>query len=236
MSFFKSVGDTLTGKGGSFYGGIGSALNKITGLESMTDKTYKQQMNAMNAQNAYNTKMWNLQNEYNSPSAQLARMAEAGIEINPTSYALGTGNLSNTAALVGSASGFSGSGSPAGNPISMLMGMAQGVQGIRESKARVANMEEQNHNLHEVTRGTRIQNDINQHDLTIARDTGTPVHQQPSLLNFGGRLASSMYTDPEGFIRKGISKIGAPLDSVADAIPSGFFQSIRGAVKKYLKK
>ena len=133
---FSSLGNAFTGKGGDYYNGIGSALNKLTGSEKAMKDTYKQQMSAMNAQNAYNTMMWNLQNEYNSPSAQLARMADAGIEINPTSYALGTGNLSNTAALVGSDSGFAGSPSPSGNPITALMGMAQGIQGIRESKAR----------------------------------------------------------------------------------------------------
>lgn len=134
MSFFKKVFNSPT----KVLDPVGDLINGLTGVNAQTDKTYKQQMASMNAQNAYNTYMWNLANQYNTPSAQLARMADAGIEINPTSYALGTGNLSNTASVVSSENGFAGSGSPAGNPISMAMGVAQGVQGIRESKARTA--------------------------------------------------------------------------------------------------
>lgn len=143
MGFLSSFNSGVA----SAFGSVGGLLNGITGVTESQDRTYKQQQRAMDSQNAYNMYMWNLQNQYNSPASQLARMREAGIDINPTSYALGTGNLSNTAALVGSASGFSGSGSPAGNPISSLMGMASGIQGIRESKARQDNIETQNSNI-----------------------------------------------------------------------------------------
>lgn len=132
---------------GKAFGSVGSLMNSITGTTGQMDKSYKQQMSAMNMQNAYNTKMWNMQNEYNSPVSQFARMREAGIDINPTSYALGTGNLSNTAVKVDSAGGFAGSGSPAGNPISMLMGVASGVQGLKESKARTEVDNAQSSNL-----------------------------------------------------------------------------------------
>lgn len=172
----------------SGFGSIGGILNGITGVTESQDRTYEQQRKAMQEQNAYNTYMWNLQNQYNTPMAQLARMAEAGIDINPTSYALGTGNLSNTAALVGSASGFSGNGSPAGNPISALMGVAQGIQGVRESKQRVANMEEQNINLMEQgnllfnqTEGSRIANEIARHNLSYAKERHKPVGFTPQI-------------------------------------------------------
>lgn len=144
---------------------IGGLLNGITGVSEQTDRTYYQQQKAMDSQNDYNTYMWNLANQYNTPQAQLARMADAGIDINPTSYALGTGNLSNTAGVVTSASGFSGSGSPAGNPITMAMGVANGIQGIRESKARTAldeantdNMVSTRKNTEERTRQLRNEN------------------------------------------------------------------------------
>lgn len=173
---------------GGFFDPIGEAINGLTGVNSSMDKSYQQQMSAMKAQNAYNTYMWNLQNQYNSPQAQLARMAEAGIDINPTSYALGTGNLSNTASLVGSASGFSGSGSPAGNPITMAMGVAQGIQGVRESKQRVENMKEQNTNLMEQgnilfnqMEGSRLANEIARHNLQYAQAHNMPVNSVPSI-------------------------------------------------------
>lgn len=173
MSLVKSISKGLSA--------VGNALNSITGVNSQTDKTYKQQMSAMEAQNAYNTYMWNLANQYNTPAAQLARMKEAGIDINPTSYALGTGNLSNTAGTISSASGFSGSGSPAGNPISMAMGVANGIQGIRESKARTENMHKQNDNLDGVITATRLENEIRRHNLEIGRDTNSPVGTTPSM-------------------------------------------------------
>ena len=107
MSFLRKVQKAVS----PVAKGMGGLLNDMTGVTGQMDKSYAQQK-----------AMMDLQNQYNSPAAQLARMAEAGIEINPTSYALGTGNLSNT-----SASGFAGSGSPAGNPITMAMGVAQGI-------------------------------------------------------------------------------------------------------------
>lgn len=158
---------------------VGDTINGLTGVNSQMDKSYQQQTEAMNAQNAYNTQMWNLQNQYNSPVAQLARMAEAGIDINPISYALGTGNLSNTAALVGSAGGFAGNGSPAGNPISMLMGMASGIQGVKESKARVENMDVQHDNIVQQTNATKLENDIRRHNLNYAENHNLPVGSMP---------------------------------------------------------
>ena len=133
---------------------LGSALNSITGITSQQNKTYSQQMQATAYQNAYNNQMWRAQNEYNTPSAQLARMRDAGIEINPTSYALGTGNLSNTATFVGSENGFSGSGSPAGNPISMALGVANGIADIQNRNAYTKNIEAQTENLNNYIHGT----------------------------------------------------------------------------------
>lgn len=173
----------------SFLSSIGSALNNLTGVSSSQKKTYQQQLASTAYQNAYNASMWQAQNEYNSPTAQLARMREAGIDINPTSYALGTGNLSNTATFVGSEGGFSGSGSPAGNPISQLMGMASGILGVRETQARIDNMKEQKINI--MTEGNRLfnqvetqrlENEIMRHNLEIGRKTHLPVNQYPSFM------------------------------------------------------
>lgn len=174
MSFLKSVS-----KG---FSSVGSILNDITGVSDST----AQQRKMAQEQNAYNTYMWNLANQYNTPAAQLARMKEAGIDINPTSYALGTGNLSNTAGTVTAGSGFVGS--PAGNPISMAMGVAQGITGIKEAKQRIANMKEQNINLMEQgnilfnnMEGSRLSNEIARHNLQYAQKHGTPVNAMPNL-------------------------------------------------------
>lgn len=129
------------------FSGIGTFLNDITGVTSQQNRTYKQQRESAAYQNAYNTQMWNLQNQYNTPVAQLARMREAGIDINPTSYALGTGNLSNTATFVGSENGFSGSGSPAGNPITSAVNIANGISEFNNRNANTEYIEAQTRNL-----------------------------------------------------------------------------------------
>lgn len=204
MSLVKSIS-----KG---FSSVGSILNDITGVNSQTDKTYKQQMSAMEAQNAYNTYMWNLANQYNTPVAQLARMKEAGIDINPTSYALGTGNLSNTAGTISSASGFSGSGSPAGNPISMAMGVANGIQGIQESKARTAldeantdNMVSTRKNTEERTRQLRNENAF------FEKNGYYPAHGDipflsgyehgatPKILKYSGEEVGRKMTNPSSY-------------------------------------
>lgn len=205
-----------------FFSKVGGILNDFTGITSQQNQTYKQQVQAMNAQNAYNTAMWNAQNEYNSPVAQLARMREAGIDINPTSYALGTGNLSNTATFVGSENGFSGSGSPAGNPITMALGVANGISEIRNRNALTDNLGVQNENLHAQNANllvqnasTRIDNDIKRHNLEVARELNMPVGEVPSA--FGVRL------NPK--------ELGSQL---VDAIPG--FGSFRRAWNYFSKK
>lgn len=188
--------------------GVGSALNKLTGVNKQMDKSYQQEMNSMAYQNAYNRQMWDLQNQYNSPTAQLARMREAGIDINPTSYALGTGNLSNTATFVGSENGFSGSGSPAGNPISALMGVASGIQGIRESQARTDNLDVQNENLQVQQAGTRLDNQIKQHNLNIGKNTGMPVGETPGLVAVAGQELAGLRKNPKKLLER-VSSVGS---------------------------
>lgn len=172
-----------------FLSSIGSVLNSVTGITSQQNKTYKQQQQAMNAQNAYNTQMWNAQNEYNSPTAQLARMREAGIDVNPTSYALGTGNLSNTATFVGSENGFSGAGSPAGNPISMALGVANGIADIQNKKQsnrllkeQTINANEEGDRLIQSIESGRLENEIKRHNLKVARKHGLPVGDYPTFM------------------------------------------------------
>lgn len=177
MSFLKSS-----------LGSVGGILNAITGVSDST----KEQKKMMDAQNAYNTYMWNLSNEYNTPAAQLARMKEAGIDINPTSYALGTGNLSNTASTVSSAGGFVGS--PAGNPVSMLMGVAQGIQGLKNAKA--------DYQLKKTTNDrTELENQIMSHNLKYGQDHNLPVGSVPGMdatmaqfVNSGAEVAKDIYS------------------------------------------
>lgn len=187
-----------------FFSGFGSFLNDLTGISSQQNNTYKQQIASMQAQNAYNSSMWQKQNEYNSPSAQLARMREAGIDINPTSYALGTGNLSNTATFVGSENGFSGSGSPAGNPISMALGVANGIADVRNRNASTRNIEQQTRNTEALTeyseehaRKLRNDNDFFEKHGYYPTTADTPV---------GSGYETGLFGDILGAIARGKQK------------------------------
>lgn len=217
MSFLSGLSDYY----GGLFGGVGNILNKMTGTSGQMDKSYKQQMASAQYQNAYDKYMWNLQNEYNSPSSQLARMKEAGIDINPTSYALGTGNLSNTATFAGSENGFSGSGSPAGNPISMLMGVANGIQGIKESDARVNNLIAQNDNLHVQNDATRIDNQIKRHNLGVAEETGMPVGETPDIWRVFGQKLSTYSKGDFNALKQAGSDVFSLARHLSEKTPSG---------------
>lgn len=173
---------------------VGNILNDLTGVNS-----------ARKAENEYTTQMWHAANEYNSPSAQLARMAEAGIDINPTAYALGANNLSNTTNAVSSAHG-----SPAGNPISTLMSVASGAMGIAGSLQALMNAGEMNTILHEqgineMIRGNnllsqgasiKVNNDIARHNLAIGQATNRPVGYTPTMtgdpLAYGSQVGEAV--------------------------------------------
>lgn len=64
-------------------GGGASLLNGIFGYKGQKD-TNATSMQIAKYQNEYNTEMWNKQNEYNSPSASMQRLTDAGI--NPRAY------------------------------------------------------------------------------------------------------------------------------------------------------
>ena len=133
MGLLRKIAKPITKvfKLGGLTDSVGDVLNGLTGVNSSMDKSYDQQRKMMQEQNAFNRMMWNLENEYNSPSAQIARLAQAGIDVNPMTYAVGNGNMTSMASSLQSANGFSGDGSPAGNPVNMLMGVASGIQGLK---------------------------------------------------------------------------------------------------------
>lgn len=153
---------------------IGDTLNGLTGVNSSMDKSYAQQIAMMNQQNAFNREMWNLENEYNSPTAQIARLAQAGVDVNPMTYAVGNGNMTSQASSLQSANGFSGSGSPAGNPVSMLMGVASGIQGLKNAKADFQLKQETQDR-------TALETDIMRHNLKYAQDHNLPVNSVPGM-------------------------------------------------------
>lgn len=107
---------------------VGGTMNAATGVSHTAKQSYNQSLALMDKEYANNIKLWNMQNEYNTPSAQIARMKEAGVDVNPMTYAVGNGNMSTTAGSISSATPHMPSYSAAGNPISALMSVLNGVE------------------------------------------------------------------------------------------------------------
>lgn len=120
---------------------VGSLLNGITGVTDTANESYKASKRLMNMENANNIALWNMQNEYNTPAAQIARMKEAGIDVNPMTYAVGNGNMSTTASSVSTATPHMPVYSGAGNPITTLMGVLHGIKDLEYKQKQIDNYE-----------------------------------------------------------------------------------------------
>lgn len=116
MGFLKSVGSFFGNLGKSTVSslvgaGIDTASNAISAAQQ-----YKYQKRLQDAQQQYNTEMWDKQNAYNTPSAQIQRLQEAGV--NPM-LAAGSTSLSAVGATSSTPSspGFSMPNSSVGNSV-----------------------------------------------------------------------------------------------------------------------
>lgn len=73
---------------------IGSAITSAVSAKKAQKRQNKANLEMQNLANQQNVDMWNMQNEYNSPSAQMERLSQAGL--NPYLYNAG----SNTAGAI----------------------------------------------------------------------------------------------------------------------------------------
>lgn len=148
---------TIIGEGTSAIGQ--SSLNKKTrqfnAEQAEIQRNWSEKM--YNAQNAWNYEMWQKQNEYNSPSAQVERLREAGL--NPLFYGLdgsSAGDLSAAQPL-----GYQRA--EAGNYVNPLAGMSD----IAARVAQVANIQANtaktnNENISETVKREKMQTEIEQ--------------------------------------------------------------------------
>lgn len=138
---FSGVAESL-GLHGSEYGNrIGRLFNNLSGSSDAAANTYAYSQMGADADMARSVYLWNMQNEYNSPKAQIARMKEAGIDVNPMTYALGSGGMSNTASSISAPSTGGASMSPSGiNPISALFSVVSGIADLAIKKETARKM------------------------------------------------------------------------------------------------
>lgn len=182
--------------------GIGGWLNDITGVSDTAKQSMKASQALMAEENANNIALWNMQNEYNTPAAQIARMKDAGIDVNPMIYAVGNGNMSTTASSVSTASPHMPNYSTAGNPITTLVSVLNGLSDV-ETK--------------------NLNNRILRKDVQVYEDTGI----RPSSDGWS-QLARFLESHFPGFGTSTIGKIGKVavdtyeyLDSMVDKFNKG---------------
>ena len=127
-----------------------------------------------------------MQNEYNTPAAQIARMREAGIDVNPMTYAVGNGSMATTAGSI-SPGTYASSGV---NPISTAMSM---MSGIKELTAKDAQIDQTKTNteqtrmamypalskMYQEIDAQEIRNAVDRHNLNWAKRHNMPVGQVP---------------------------------------------------------
>lgn len=147
MGLFKSIKNPLKSVGDL----VGGVLNSLTGVSDTAKQSYSDSVKLMNLENANNIALWNMQNAYDTPSAQIARMKDAGIDVNPMTYAVGNGSMSTTASNVATASPHMPSYSSAGNPISNLVQLITGLEQADAIRAGTKQTEQQTKKTEEET-------------------------------------------------------------------------------------
>lgn len=109
-SMLGSIGNTVSGIGGlrdgikSLFGSHSAERRQVAYQKQLMDYSANIQKELLKQQNDWNIESWNMQNEYNSPSAQMQRLRDAGL--NPNLMYSGNGSVAE-ASPISSGSGVS---------------------------------------------------------------------------------------------------------------------------------
>lgn len=133
----KNFGWVIGGENPYFENRVGEAFNNLTGASAAADASFQYNEQAQTNAMIRDIQLWNMQNQYNTPAAAIARMARAGININPMTYAVGHGNMSSVASSVSSGAGGANMSGSGVNPLSTIMGLMQGIGAIKVQNADV---------------------------------------------------------------------------------------------------
>lgn len=90
-------GNTYTAYGNEGYSNLQNTLATNNANYQIAQMNNQTQMDIANANNLYNYQMWQRQNSYNSPSAQMDRLREAGLNPNLAYGSLSEGNAGQVA-------------------------------------------------------------------------------------------------------------------------------------------
>lgn len=177
---------------------IGQILNGITGVTDTADESYKVSKKLMGMENANNIALWNMQNEYNTPAAQMARMKEAGIDVNPMVYAVGNGNMSSTASSVSTASPHMPNYSSAGNPVSALFSVLNGLEDYENKK---------------------LNNRILRKDVKVYEETG--LRPSSDGISQFARVLDTHFPGVITAAKEFAGKVGAPIEKIFNLLSAG---------------
>ena len=200
MGFFNSLINSITGNGA--LGAVTSIASNLLGANSQsnankTNMQINQLNNAFNErmmqkqmdfntamltrQENYNKEMWNAQNAYNSPSAQVSRLKQAGLNPSMMLGNIGTGN----AGSVGSTSPSGASAASAGSA-----GNAQGYnynfQGIPDAiiQGKQAKIMDEQYKQWVIDNETRAQKNMEEISNLIAKTKNEDIKYKLSSVQY----------------------------------------------------
>lgn len=141
LSNLSGIGSLISG-GTSLIGGMLSANTQLKAQReaNQTNLQINRETNEANAklasqQNDWNIAQWNRENEYNSPSAQMQRYRDAGI--NPA-FVLGQGNISSGNGTPLQSADLANQQSTSVMPEDMSSSLSQGFQGLASALSQYA--------------------------------------------------------------------------------------------------
>lgn len=136
-------------------GQLASSIINANTARKNTDKTNQANKELAEYSFQKDTEAWNRQNEYNLPSAQMARLRDAGLNPN---LVYGNGAAQSTAATMPkyNAPTMSYNYRPAVDPLAMI----GAYQDFQIKQAQTNNLQAQYNNTMEETRGKRLLNDV----------------------------------------------------------------------------
>lgn len=211
MSWKKFAGTIAGAVAAPFTGGLslvaGAGYDYLKSQKEALNKQNQLNQQQAQLQNQLAMENWDLANIYNSPKEQMARLQQAGLNPN---LVYGSGNVvGNTAGVpdasaVGSQTAFNQA-----DTLVKTLPILQGFANLRNTNTQNALLQyqmgqtqAQTDNLIAQNSNIGVQNEIMQHNLKIARETGQPVGDQSTVWTVAGQELSKLRNNPGELVRR----------------------------------